>query len=60
MEPQEEIASPDEVLKAFTAMLRGEKTSEQMKAAENLAKHFGLLSPKPEVSETKATVAREI
>ena len=58
------IASPEEVLEMFTAMLRGEKgekPAEQMKAAENLAKHYGMLAPKEEkATSVNPEIAEEI
>ena len=41
-----DIATPDEVLETFTQVLRSEKTSEQLKAAEQLAKYHSLFTPK--------------
>lgn len=55
-----DIATPREVLETLTAMLRGEKSSEQMKAAEYLAKHYGLLAPKEERAPMKSELAGEI
>ena len=55
------IATPEEVLETFTAMLRGEKRAEQLKAAESLAKHYGLLSPREEArAACKPELAEEI
>ena len=70
-EPVPGIASPEEVLEMFTAMLRGEKgerPAEQMKAAENLARHYGMLAPKeekatsvdPEIAEEIEEALREL
>lgn len=43
------IATPDEVLQAVTRMMNvGEKESDQLKAADMLAKHHGLLTPREE------------
>lgn len=41
-----DIATPDEVLETFTQLMRSEKTSEQLKAAEQLAKYHSLFSPR--------------
>jgi len=41
-----DIATPDEVLETFTLLMRSEKTSEQLKAAEQLAKYHSLFTPK--------------
>ena len=46
--PERDIATPDEVLETFTQLMRGEKSSEQLKAAEQLAKYHSLFSPKEE------------
>ena len=58
------IATPEEVLETFTAVLRGEngeKPAEQMKAAENLAKHYGMLAPREEkTTSVKPEIAEEI
>ena len=54
-----EIAPPQEVLETLTAVMRGPKTSEALKAAEQLGKHYGILTPK-EGGEDKRHVAEEI
>ena len=63
-EPTPGIATPEEVLAMFTAMLRGEKgdkPADQMKAAENLAKHYGMLAPREEkATSVKPEIAEEI
>ena len=41
-----DIATPEEVLATFTQLMRSEKTSEQLKAAEQLAKYHSLFTPK--------------
>ena len=41
-----DIATPDEVLATFTELMRGEKSTERLKAAEQLAKHHSLFAPK--------------
>lgn len=51
--PQEPLesgaATPDEVLHVVTQLMHGsEKQSDQLKAADMLAKHHGLLTPKEE------------
>lgn len=46
-----EIAGKEEVLATYTQLLRGDKPSEQMKAADALAKYHGLFSPREEVEE---------
>ena len=45
---QPDIATPDEVLATFTELMRGEKSAERLKAAEQLAKYHSLFSPKEE------------
>ncbi len=45
------IASKEEVLETYTQLMRGEKTAEQLKAADALAKYHGLFTPKEEESE---------
>lgn len=45
-EYEPDIATPDEVLETFTQLMRSEKTSEQLKAAEQLAKYHSLFTPK--------------
>lgn len=39
-----DIATADEVLETLTQLLRSEKTAEQLKAAEHLAKYHSLFS----------------
>lgn len=41
-----DIASPDEVLATFTELMRGDKSAERLKAAEQLAKYHSLFTPK--------------
>lgn len=41
-----DIATPEEVLATFTQLMRSEKTSEQLKAAEQLAKYHSLFTPR--------------
>lgn len=60
-EPTPGIATPEEVLATFTAMLRSEKPAEQLKAAENLAKHYGMLAPRDEkATSVRPEIAEEI
>lgn len=40
--PVPEIATPEEVLATFTELMRGEKSAERLKAAEQLAKYHSL------------------
>lgn len=57
--PQPDIATPDEVLATFTELMRGEKSAERLKAAEQLAKYHSLFTPKeeaPDLTETAAAV----
>jgi len=62
--PAPDIASPDEVLATFTELMRGEKSAERLKAAEQLAKYHSLFAAKEEAvispdaaSEVEAAVA---
>jgi len=48
-----EIATPEEVLETYTALLRGEKAAEQMKAADALAKYHGLFAVKEDAAPLK-------
>ena len=59
-QPTPGIATPEEVLATFTAMLRGDRPAEQMKAAESLAKHYGILSPREDRAPVKPELAAEI
>ena len=43
-----DIATKEEVLETFTQLMRGEKTAEQMKAADALTKYHGLFAGKEE------------
>ena len=47
---QPDIATPDEVLATFTELMRGEKSAERLKAAEQLAKYHSLFAPKEEAA----------
>ena len=44
--PGPDIATPEEVLATFTELMRSEKSSEKLKAAEQLAKYHSLFAPK--------------
>lgn len=60
------IAAPEDVLRTFTQVMHSEKSSEQLKAAEMMAKYHGLFTPKeetairPEVIEAIEAAVREI
>ena len=56
-----DIATPDEVLATFTELMRGDKSSERLKAAEQLAKYHSLFAPKEEAAAdmTETTSAVE-
>lgn len=57
---QPDIATPDEVLATFTELMRGEKSAERLKAAEQLAKYHSLFSPKEDATDpTEAAAAVE-
>lgn len=43
-----DIATRDEVLATFTELMRGEKSAERLKAAEQLAKYHSLFTAKEE------------
>ena len=45
-----DIATPDEVLATFTELMRGDKSAERLKAAEQLAKYHSLFVPKEETA----------
>lgn len=45
-----DIATPDEVLATFTELMRGEKSAERLKAAEQLAKYHSLFAPKEDAA----------
>lgn len=44
--PGPDIATPEEVLATFTELMRGEKSAERLKAAEQLAKYHSLFVPR--------------
>ena len=48
---QPDIATPEEVLASFTELMRGEKSAERLKAAEQLAKYHSLFTPKEDGTE---------
>ena len=56
-----DIASPDEVLATFTELMRGEKSAERLKAAEQLAKYHSLFVQREETAAdlTEAATAVE-
>ena len=57
---QPDIATPDEVLATFTELMRGEKSAERLKAAEQLAKYHSLFSPTEDAADpTEAATAVE-
>lgn len=51
------IASSEEVLATFTQILRSEKTSEQLKAAEQLAKYHSLFTPREDAAVQPELIA---
>ena len=56
---QPDIATPEEVLATLTELMRGEKSAERLKAAEQLAKYHSLFTPKEDAglpSESAAAV----
>ena len=58
--PAPDIASPDEVLATFTELMRGEKSAERLKAAEQLAKYHSLFAPKEEVTAALSEAASAV
>lgn len=52
-----DIATPDEVLATFTELMRGEKSAERLKAAEQLAKYHSLFTPKEETADPSEAAA---
>lgn len=52
-----DIATPDEVLATFTELMRGEKSAERLKAAEQLAKYHSLFSPKEDAADSSEAAA---
>ena len=57
--PQPPIATPDEVLATFTELMRGDKSSERLKAAEQLAKYHCLFASR-EASADPTEAACEV
>lgn len=55
-----DIATPEEVLATLTDLMRGDKPSEKIKAAEHLAKHYGILTPTEEKADVKPEIVEEI
>lgn len=51
------IATPDEVLATFTELMRGDKSAERLKAAEQLAKYHSLFAPKESGGDLSAAAA---
>ena len=51
------IATPDEVLATFTELMRGDKSAERLKAAEQLAKYHSLFSPKEDTADPSEAAA---
>ena len=58
------VAAPEEVLAVITQLMYSDKPADQLKAADMLAKHHGLLSPQEEdgfepglIAEIEAAVA---
>lgn len=54
---ESDIATPDEVLATFTELMRGEKSAERLKAAEQLAKYHSLFAPKEETADPSEAAA---
>ena len=59
MEPDSlaHIATPEEVLATFTELMRGDKSAERLKAAEQLAKYHSLFAPKEDAAEPSEAAA---
>ncbi len=55
-----DIATPDEVLATFTELMRGEKSAERLKAAEQLAKYHSLFAPKEETAADMTQAANAV
>ena len=55
-----DIATPDEVLATFTELMRGEKSAERLKAAEQLAKYHSLFAPKEEAAADMTEAANAV
>lgn len=54
---QPDIATPEEVLATFTELMRGEKSAERLKAAEQLAKYHSLFTPKEDAADASEAAA---
>ena len=52
-----DIATPDEVLATFTELMRGDKSAERLKAAEQLAKYHSLFTPREDSADPSAAAA---
>jgi hypothetical protein len=52
-----DIATPDEVLATLTELMRGEKSAERLKAAEQLAKYHSLFTPKEDAADPSEAAA---
>ena len=52
-----DIATPEEVLATFTELMRGEKSAERLKAAEQLAKYHSLFAPKADTADPSEAAA---
>lgn len=52
-----DIATPVEVLATFTELMRGEKSAERLKAAEQLAKYHSLFAAKEEAAPPSEAAA---
>ena len=55
-----DIATADEVLATFTELMRGEKSAERLKAAEQLAKYHSLFVPKEEAAANPSEAATAV
>ena len=55
MEEVQSVASAEEVLLTFSRVMRSEKASEQLKAAEQLAKYYSLFAAKEAEREREAS-----
>lgn len=55
-----DIATPDEVLATFTELMRGEKSAERLKAAEQLAKYHSLFALKEESAADMTEAANAV
>ena len=53
-----DIATPDEVLATFTELMRGEKSAERLKAAEQLAKYHSLFTPRESAGFSPELIAQ--